>query len=212
MSVTDIEYIKKIQTYDERVTEKFYHDCKAFFSDIYPRLFVRKDIMEDIFHQSFVKLWTEIETYRIYVCEDDSLVYRLDRNGRPQRLLCTLQQFLVGFARNDYLEWVRRDMLNGHSGLDEGEMVVDIAGEVFPYLSGRQWREQIVAECVEELSPRCRDILTKFYYRGMKLEDILLSRGDGHMSKNGLKSSKYKCMERLKGKVTHLFDVYKIKY
>lgn len=209
---TDIEYITRIQTNDERATEKLFYECKDFFSEIYPRLFMRKDIMDDIFQQSFVKLWTEIETCKIYVCEDDGLIYRLNRNGRPQRLLCTLQQFLVGIARNDYQEWVRHDTLNGHDMLDDREMVTDVIGEIFPYLSNKQWREQIVAACVEELSPRCRDILTKFYYRSMKFEDILLSRGDERMSRNGLKSSKYKCMERLKGKVMHLFDVYKIKY
>lgn len=155
---------------------------------------------------------TDIEYRRIYVREDDGLVYRMDKNGCSRRLLCTLQQFLVGFARNDYQEWVRRDTLNGHYTLDDGKMLTDVVSEAFPYLNDKQWKEQIVAACVEELSPRCRDILTKFYYCGMNLEDILLSRGDGRMSKNGLKSSKYKCMERLKGKVMHLFDVYKIKY
>ena len=73
-------------------------------------------------------------------------------------------------------------------------------------------QEQIVNSCVLELPPRCKEILTMFYYKGMSLDEIIEARGEKNISKNGLKTGKYKCMETLKAKVKDTFRQYKLKY
>lgn len=212
MKLTDKEYIERIQHDDDRAMEMFFHDCRDYFMSVYSTYFVREDIREDIFQQSFVKLWTEIETKRIFLHGEDGCIYRVNKAKSSQRLSSGLVRYLVSIARNDYMEWIRHDVLGGHGSLSEYDRTVDVVENVFPYLTDKERREQIVAACVQELPPRCKDILTKFYYDEMKLDEILLSRGEKHISKNGLKSSKHKCMENLKNKVKHIFTEYRLKY
>ena len=63
--VSDAEVIHGIQNRNESVTESFFYECKKYFMSSYKAIFYREDIKDDIFQQSFVKLWTEIETKKI---------------------------------------------------------------------------------------------------------------------------------------------------
>lgn len=73
-------------------------------------------------------------------------------------------------------------------------------------------RERTVYSCVLELPPRCKEILTMFYYDGLSLDEIMEERGEKNISKNGLKTAKYKCMENLKAKVKNSFARLKLKW
>ena len=65
-------------------------------------------------------------------------------------------------------------------------------------------RERIVADAVLAMSDRCRQILTLFYYEQRTLDEILALRPE-NTSKVGLKTSKYKCMQRLREVVRQRF-------
>ena len=88
-SKTDAEYVRLIQDKHDKVTEEFYHLARRYFKNSYRSVFSRMDLMEDIFQQSFVKLWTEIETRKIFVGENEEL-FRYDRNGNIRKLTCSL--------------------------------------------------------------------------------------------------------------------------
>ncbi len=208
---TDIEYVLEVQTGNRRMTERFYNDCRRYFMDSYKAVFTNITIKEDIFQQSFVKLWTEMETRKIWV-GNDRRIYRNGRDGMPHLMTCSLKTFLIDIAKNDYRDWLRSDRLTleddfeGFAHLAEAMTQVRLDDDV------EHIEEQIVADCVFGLPPRCKEILTMFYYQKMSLDEILKARGEKNISKNGLKTSKHKCMDALKGKVKEAYNRYNLKY
>ena len=108
--LTDPQIIREIQRRNERVTESFYHECKKYFMSSYKAVFSKDDIKEDVFQQSFVKLWTEIETRKIFL-DNNGNILRTDRRGKFRSLTCNLKTFLIDIAKNDYRDWLRNDRL-----------------------------------------------------------------------------------------------------
>ena len=210
-SKTDAEYVLLIQDKHDKAMEEFYHLAKRYFKNSFHSVFSRMDLMDDIFQQSFVKLWTEIETRKIFVGESDEL-FRYDRNGNIRKLTCSLNTFLIDIAKNDYRSWLRNDHLTLEDDFESFAHMKEVTSVAWGDESVETLREQIVNSCVLELPPRCKEILTMFYYQGMTLDEIIIARGEKNFSKNGLKTSKYKCMESLKAKVRDTFSRYKLKY
>lgn len=209
--LADIDVIREIQRRNDRVTETFYNECKKYFISSYKAVFSREDIMEDIFQQSFIKLWTEIETRRIFLDENDN-IQRRDRRGNIRNLTCNLKTFLIGIAKNDYRDWLRNDRLELEDEFESFAHMIEVRTAVMPDESSESLQEQIVANCVFDLPPRCKEILTMFYYNNMSLDEIIQARGEKHTSKNGLKTGKYKCMETLKGIVKEMYNKYNLRY
>lgn len=210
--VSDLEYVLQIQNKNERVTERFYHAAWKYFKESYKAVFSREDLMDDIFQQSFVKLWTEIETKKIFVKEEDGKLYRFDRYGNVRMLTCNLKTFLIDIAKNDYRSWLRNDHLTLEDDFESFAHMMEVKSAVLVDESTETLQEQIVNSCILELPPRCKEILTMFYYKGMSLDEIIVAREEKKISKNGLKTGKYKCMENLKAKVKDTFRQYKLKY
>lgn len=209
--LTDSQIIREIQKRNERVTEWFYNDCKKYFVSAYAAVFSRKDIRDDIFQQSFVKLWTEIETRKIFLDESEN-IHRIDRRGNVRVLTCNLKTFLIDIAKNDYRDWLRNDRLTLEDEFESFAHMVEVRSAIMPEESSDCLEEQIVASCVYDLPPRCKEILTMFYYKNMSLDEIIQARGEKNISKNGLKTGKYKCMEALKGKVKEMYCRYHLKF
>lgn len=209
--LTDPQIIREIQRRNERVTESFYHECKKYFMSSYKAVFSKDDIKEDVFQQSFVKLWTEIETQKIFL-DNNGNILRTDRRGKIRSLTCNLKTFLIDIAKNDYRDWLRNDRLELKDEFESFAHMVEIRSAVMPNESSESLQEQIIASCVLELPPRCKEILTMFYYNNMSLDEIIIARGEKNTSKNGLKTSKYKCMENLKGKVKDMYNKYNLRY
>ncbi|MDO4161284.1 MAG: sigma-70 family RNA polymerase sigma factor [Elusimicrobiales bacterium] len=210
-SLSDSEYVKQIQQRRKTVTELFYNECRKYFMHSYGAVFSKDNIKEDIFQQSFVKLWTEIETKRIFIGDDDKL-YRFDRKGNIRVLTCNLKSFLIDIAKNDYRDWLRKDRLTLEDDFESFAHMMEVSRAVRFDDNQETLKEQIVADCVFDLPPRCKDILTMFYYKGMSLDEILVARGEKNISKNGLKTGKYKCMESLKTRVKDAYKKYNLKY
>lgn len=209
--LADSQIIREIQRQNERVTESFYKECRKYFMTSYKAVFSRDDIKDDVFQQSFVKLWTEIETRKIFLDENDN-IQRTDRRGNVRRLTCNLKTFLIDIAKNDYRDWLRNDRLNLEDEFESFAHMIEARSAVMPDESSESLQEQIVANCVFDLPPRCKEILTMFYYDNMSLDEIIQARGEKNTSKNGLKTGKYKCMETLKGKVKDMYNKYNLRY
>lgn len=209
--LADSQVIRELQRRNERITETFYYECKKYFMSSYNAVFSREDIKEDIFQQSFVKLWTEIETGKIFLDENETIL-RADRYGKIRRLTCNLKSFLFDIAKNDYRDWLRNDRLELEDDFEAFARMIEVSSAVMPEESSESLQEQIVASCVFDLPPRCKEILTMFYYHNMSLDEIIQARGEKNISKNGLKTGKYKCMETLKGNVKEMFIKYNLRY
>lgn len=210
-SLSDTNVIRELQRRNERVTETFYNECKKYFMSSYKAVFSREDIKEDVFQQSFVKLWTEIESRRIFLDGNDH-IQRRDRWGNIRTLTCNLKTFLIDIAKNDYRDWLRNDRLKLEDEFEYFAHMVESRSAIMPNDSSDSLQEQIVANCVFSLPPRCKEILTMFYYDNMSLDEIIQVRGEKNTSKNGLKTGKYKCMKTLKGKVEEMYNRYNLKY
>lgn len=209
-TLDDAGVVSEIQKHNERAAETFYNECKKYFMSSYRAIFSREDIKEDIFQQSFVKLWIEIETGKIFLDEHGNM-RRLDRHGNVRALTCNLRTFLIDIAKNDYRDWLRHDRLTLEDDFESFAHMVEVRAAVRPEEPAETIREQIVSNCVSNLPPRCREILTMFYYKNMKLDEIIVARGEKNISKNGLKTGKYKCMESLKSKVREMYGKYNLR-
>ena len=210
--ISDQECVLQIQDKNKKETERFYHAAWKYFKESYKAVFSREDLKDDIFQQSFLKLWTEIETKKIFVNEQDGKLYRFDRYGNVRMLTCNLKTFLIDIAKNDYRSWLRNDRLTLEDDFESFAHMMEVKSAVIVDESAETLQEQIVNSCVLDLPPRCKEILTMFYYKGMSLDEIIVARGEKNISKNGLKTGKYKCMEYLKAKVKDTFRQYKLKY
>ena len=199
-SWTDIEMVEAVCRHDNRALERYYRDCKHYFVSHAGALFMSDTVIDDIFQESMIHLWREIETHRIEV--RDGVLCRWSE-GEPRPMTSTLRTFLMAVAKRKHWEQLRRQ-----SALlltdDDNVLEHSRYGELFVADSPDEQRERIVADAVLAMSDRCRQILTLFYYEHRTLVEILELRSE-NTSKVGLKTSKYKCMQRLRQTLTELF-------
>ena len=79
--------------------------------------------------------------------------------------------------------------------------------EMLLYDSSDEDMLEIIADCISNMSKRCNQILTMFYYENKTLDDIMEDL-PGFESKNALKTRKYKCMEELRKSAKTIYHRY----
>lgn len=195
--LTDTEVIEGIQSRNQAVEKHFYLSCKNYFAErksSVVQLAAGAKEEHDLFQDSFLKLWQEIQTRQIFV--HDNFAWRVDRNGESRKMSASLKTYLMAIAKYKNYENFR----------DE-----DIYSSVLQDIAERSDEDQdsltsewIVDVCVNALPHRCKEILTLFYYEGKSLDQILEIRSE-NQSKDGLKTAKAKCMKSLKDMVKQEF-------
>ena len=202
---TDIQMVEAVAQHDAVMMERFYHDCKVYFKTHAGSLFISEDHLDDLFQEAMVHLWREIENHRIEVC-GGVLCRWTEGEARP--MTSNLLTFLLAIAKRKHWELLRRE---SHLILTDDTAVLDslersrYAAETEGAASEAcEERERVVADAVLAMSNRCRQILTLFYYEQRSLDEILALRPE-NTSKVGLKTSKYKCMQRLRESVRQSF-------
>ena len=192
---TDPQIILGLQARERRVEEAFYREMKAYYMQTFNRVFFDAAQKETIFQDSFVRLWTQIENGEISV--RDGRVGRRQKDGTWQAMTCALKTYLFAIAKNEYREVLRQTQTVYVDDCFESlpEIVDDDASDE------RERQIRLVDECLLTLSPRCLEILTLFYVQGRSLDEILQIRQDKNTSKEGLKTSKYKCMNQLRERI-----------
>ena len=202
---TDIEMVEAVCRHDNRTLERCYRDCKHYFVSHAGALFMADAVIDDIFQESMIHLWREIETHRIEV-RDGVLCRWSEGEARP--MTSSLRTFLMAIAKRKHWEQLRRQstllLTDDDSVLENGRYGQLLVGD-----TPDEQRERIVADAVLAMSDRCRQILTLFYYEHRSLDEILELRPE-NTSKVGLKTSKYKCMQRLRQTLTEQFQRLRI--
>ena len=200
---TDQEMVAAVMRRDNIVLERIYHDCKAYFRHHAGAVFVTEANIDDIFQEALVHLWREIETRRIEFSEG-----RLCRwvEGQLQPMSSSLTTFLLAIAKRKHWELLRKQQ---HLLLTDNDLMLETLdsnrfAESDTEQTEREMRERVVTDVVLAMSDRCRQILTLFYYEHRSLDDILALRPE-NQTKQGLKTSKYKCMQRLRDQVRDQF-------
>lgn len=201
--LSDTEVIEGLQHNDRSVERSFYLSCQRYFKDRRSGVF---DLSEgaqeeqDLFQDSFLSLWQEIQARRIYV--RDNYAWRTDRSGNDRRMSASLKTYLMAIAKYKNYEMLREEDIYVPEQNNISDKPMEEADE-----DTSQW---IVEQCVNMLPPRCKEILTLFYYEGKSLDEILVIRNE-NQSKDGLKTGKSKCMKTLKEKITAQFKLYNLK-
>lgn len=208
---SDIEYIKGIQSKDQVIMRSFYNHCWKYYLKNYNAVIaqsvfcnpeIREPVLkkEDLFQETFIILWTNIENGKIFLRDD--VIYKRDESV-VNLFKSSLTTYFFGIVKNKYKEQTRKEQPCLMNDLDVGD-------ETEPDQSVEELKIQIVSDCVQSLPQRCKEILTMFYYQKMNLEAILERRKE-NVSKGGLKVSKSKCMTSLKNLINKEFVRFNLK-
>lgn len=203
-NLSDTEIIEGLQDNDKKIENVFYLSCRNYFAERRSGIFAFEQSgakePQDIFQESFLKLWQEIQARRIFI--RDNFAWRIDKNGVGRKMSASLKTYLMAIAKYKNYENIR-----------EEEIYVDeppVFREVVTDDSDENLKSWIVTQCVNNLPARCKEILTLFYYENKSLDEIRSIRKE-NLSKDGLKSGKSKCMKTLKERITTEFEHYNLK-
>lgn len=191
IEITDQDIIFAICNRNESICKQFYLDCRTYFFAKHKSVIIfksREYEILDLYQDAFSLLYSEIESKRITVVNNK--IVRKDTNGDYHEMTAKLKTFLLSIAKIKSLSQSRK---NNELSLDEA-IIPDLID------SDDNYDEiyDIVNYCVNFMLPdRCKHILTLFYYENKSLDEILEIRKE-NTSKDGLKTSKSKCMAKLK--------------
>jgi len=180
-----------------RTQYELYAYCADYFWKNYRGVFfAADDTAAEILQNTFIAFWENIERRKIYVV--DGVV--MGKGDEP--LNGSILTYFMGIARYKYLEWGREHPVYADPETEMGRKIKKEGFDLKEYMellydSGENMMIDIIADVISHMSPRCSEILTKFYYEEKKLE-VILNEIPTIESKDALKTKKHKCMETLR--------------
>ena len=200
---SDVALVEGMSRHDHRAERAMHFHCKKYFDENYSSVFIAaNEDRQDIFQEAFITLWQNILKKKIYV-EDGVL---LGKEG--EALNGKLTTYFMRIAKLKYLEWVRKIPFVPYT--NEEMMALEkmykdlLFDDVF---DGGEVKYRIIEECISHMSERCRQILTMFYYERKTLDQIM-EELTTFMSKDALKTAKYKCMQTLHDSANTIYNRY----
>lgn len=191
---TDTEFVDGVRAGKYKVQQALYEKCRRQFFKGTSNYDISLEDKDDLFQECYIIIWRKIETEDIYTT--DGKVYAHRKNGETYEV-SELIAYFMKIVKNGYCDLLRRKGRIPVVSEESLRNVQDADGERTNGNGGSTLREQIVYQRVMSLSDSCRDMLTKFYYDGMTLSDILETK-EKSKSYDGLKAQKTKCMKKLK--------------
>lgn len=189
---------------------ELYKYCADYYYEKYMGVFYAPEsAAKEIFQNSFIKFWENIEYGKIYV--EDNLVKGKDH--KP--LTGNIKTYFMGIAKLKYLEWLREHPFYTDPETEVGKRVKRDGFDEREYLNvlygaSDNVQSEIIADLIVGMPERCYEILTKYYYEHKGL-DRILKEIPSIKSKDTLKSKKYKCMESLREAADEAYKRY-LKY
>lgn len=186
---------------------ELYAYCADYFYSNYKAIFFAEDgAASDIFQNSFIKLWENIENHKIFVY--DRTIMGKDGN----ELTSSIRTYFMAIAKIKYLEWVRTHARFRNKNIDSLDRIelgnLDSQyGIGIIYDSDDDVMLDIISDVISHMSVRCNEILTKFYVEGKDL-DCILYEIPSLNSKDALKTKKHKCMETLRVTANEIYHRY----
>lgn len=189
----EAQFVQRIHSGERKAEQEFFDFCyeycmraqggDSFFS-------------QDRFQDALIQIWTEIQDGRIYL--QDGKIWRQPKSkgATAAPMPCTLRSFIIDICKKQAAKESRNPIVV------VTKLIREITNEDYDDFDReeKELKLQIVHACIEEMSVHCRDILTLYYVEDLTLEQIMLKR-NAHVSKDGLKSSKSKCLQRLRDTV-----------
>lgn len=191
---SDVELVVGMKNGDKAIQEACYHKCKTYFNAKYKGVFFAgEDKKDDIFQEAFLVLWMNMENDKIYVEEGEL-------KGKDGKTFTgSLTTYLMKIAKLKNLEIAR----NKISDEDLIHLIPQPVNEKDE--DNLMWL--CIEECLSNMHEGCYTILTQFYYN-MKTLDQLMEEMTSYESKDALKSSKCKCLKKLKDCSTNMYKRY----
>lgn len=186
---------------------ELYAYCADYFYSNYKTIFFADDsAASDIFQNSFIKFWENIENHKIFVCDKTIM----GKDSTP--LTSSIRTYFMAIAKIKYLEWVRTNARFSNKNIDFLDRIelsnLDFQHEIsIIYDLDDNIMIDIISDVISHMSIRCNEILTKFYVEEKDL-DCILSEIPSLNSKNALKTKKYKCMETLRTTANEIYQRY----
>ena len=183
---------------------ELYAYCSDYFWDNYRGVFFAdKDVAAEILQNTFVTFWQNIEKRKIYV--EDGIV--MGKDNKP--LNGSILTYFMSIARYKYLEYGREHPVYADPETELGRLLRTDGFDPNKYIdmlydSGENMMLDIIADVISHMSPRCGQILTKFYYEEKKLETILMEMPTIE-SYDALKTKKNKCMNSLRKSAREIY-------
>lgn len=183
---------------------ELYAYCSDYFWDNYRGVFFADEkSAAEILQDTFIAFWENIERKKIYV--DDGIV--MGKGAKP--LNGSILTYFMSIARNKYLEYVREHPVYADPETELGRLLRKEGFNPNEYTdmlydSGENMMLEIIADIISHMSPRCSQILTKFYYEEKKLE-IILKEMPTIESYAALKTKKNKCMNMLRKSAREIY-------
>lgn len=183
---------------------ELYAYCSDYFWDNYRGVFFADEkAAAEILQDTFIAFWEKIERKKIYV--DDGIV--MGKDAKP--LNGSILTYFMSIARNKYLEYVREHPVYADPETELGRLLRKEGFNPNEYTdmlydSGENMMLEIIADIISHMSPRCSQILTKFYYEEKKLE-IILKEMPTIESYAALKTKKNKCMNMLRKSAREIY-------
>lgn len=182
----------------ERHTQyELYAYCADYFWHNYRGVFFAdEEVAAEILQNTFITFWENIERRKIFV--EDNVVMGKDNTPLNGSILT----YFMSIARNKFLEYGREHPVYADPETELGRLLRKEGFDPNEYInqlydSGENMMIDIIADVISHMSPKCGQILTKFYYEEKKLETIL-EEMPTITSYNALKTKKNKCMTALR--------------
>lgn len=193
-AMTFVELVSAVRSRNPKAEQELFTRCKKYFNanvSILPHF--DNSVSDDIFQESYLLIWTEIQNAKIFV--KDGVLCRRKDDGKAAKMTCSLTSFMMAIARNKQFKHLR---------LEGPALFVNIEGKNFlgdeldnDEVQEKERKLQLVDEAIVNMSSSCKEILTLYYVKGFSLEKILEIRPE-NTSKDGLKTRKSKCLSILK--------------
>ncbi|MBQ9363480.1 MAG: sigma-70 family RNA polymerase sigma factor [Bacteroidaceae bacterium] len=201
----DQDVVKELQRRNRRVEEWFYRKAKSYFMAKFNEVFFDQDRKQEIFQESFLRLWTDITDGTIGI--EDDVVCRQRADGCFRPMTCSLTTFLMAIARNEYREVLRNSKEVLFPEFFEDANGAEVMETAWNSKDDEEvMKSRIVNRCIQRMSPSCIEILTLSVFEEKSLDEIMAIRQNS--SKDGLKSAKHKCMNTLRERITEEFKRY----
>lgn len=192
---------------NRKIQSELYAYCSKYFWANYRGVFFADEqAATEIFQNTFIAMWENIERRKIYVSEGRVM----GKNNEP--LSGSILTYFMGIARIKYLEWVREHPTYADPETEMGRKIKEEGFDTqqcinMLYDSEDNKMLDIIADVISHMSERCCEILSKFYYEEKDLDTILFEIPTIG-SKNALKTKKHKCMESLRISAKNIYCNY----
>jgi RNA polymerase sigma factor (sigma-70 family) len=173
---TDEEYLNGLIERDSIITAALYQELYQKAFSTLSLMGARSEDIEDIVQNSIVALYSNIRKGTYKLSDESKLSTYLVQ-------ICKYQWFnIVRKKDHDNLS-IEDEFLINHDDFDIEKDIETVE------------RNKLIAEAIEQLGEKCKDLLRLYYWEDLSMEEI----GEKlKMKPNSAKNGKYRCMQSLR--------------